>query len=237
MPSGSKSRLAREFGEASCRSPATPAPRAGCSRCCCTTTRVPGGIVERLLRGDDVEHVRVGVDARAARPAGDAATLPQSRSPLVCESSCRIGDAACRSRAAPECTCAPGRRARACRRCASSSTAAAVNCFDTEPASKIVSGRFAMPCSRSAMPKARLSTWRPSCEMPSVQPGSAVVSQRLNSSSISMRTFGAIPESAAASRARANGEAAHSSAAPNRNARLFVFIVITAFTPASSKVP
>ena len=35
---------------------------------------------------------------------------------------------------------------------ASSSTAAAVNCFDTDPASKIVSGVFGTSCSRSAMP-------------------------------------------------------------------------------------
>jgi hypothetical protein len=35
---------------------------------------------------------------------------------------------------------------------ASSNTAIAVNCFDTDPASKIVSGLFGTSCSRSAMP-------------------------------------------------------------------------------------
>ena len=37
---------------------------------------------------------------------------------------------------------------------ASSSTAAAVNCLETEPASKIVSGEILTSCSRSDMPYA-----------------------------------------------------------------------------------
>src|SRR5881628_2858581 len=58
---------------------------------------------------------------------------------------------------------------------ASSSTAAAVNCLDTEPASKIVSGVFFTSCSRSAIPYALVSAGLPSMATPTAQPGVVVV--------------------------------------------------------------
>src|SRR5262245_20432385 len=60
--------------------------------------------------------------------------------------------------------------------------AAAVNCFDTEPASKIVSGVMRASCSRSAMPYAGLTRVLPATEAATAQPGLCVF-QRLKISS------------------------------------------------------
>src|SRR6266850_478111 len=101
-------------------------------------------------------------------------TLPQSRSPLVWLSMWRIssgvpksGSSAMYFLTGSSSDSFPSR--------ASSSTAAAVNCFDTDPASKIVSGVFFTSCSRSAMPYALVSAGLPSTATPTAHPGVAAV--------------------------------------------------------------
>ena len=47
----------------------------------------------------------------------------------------------------------------------------AVNCFATDPDSKMVSGVFGTSCSRSAMPYALVSTGLPPTATPTAQPG------------------------------------------------------------------
>jgi hypothetical protein len=54
---------------------------------------------------------------------------------------------------------------------ASNSTAAAVNCFATDPASKMVSTVFFTSCSRSAMPYALARAGFPSTATPTAHPG------------------------------------------------------------------
>src|SRR5687768_15555797 len=50
-------------------------------------------------------------------------------------------------------------------------TAPAVNCLETDPASKIVPGVLRMSCSRSAIPYARDTIVAPSRVAPTAQPG------------------------------------------------------------------
>ena len=54
---------------------------------------------------------------------------------------------------------------------ASRTTAAAVNCFASEPPSKMVAGVLGIPCSRSAMPQARESTVLPASPTERAHPG------------------------------------------------------------------
>ncbi len=74
---------------------------------------------------------------------------------------------------------------------ASNRTAAAVNCLDTEPASKIVSGWMTASCSRSAMPYPFASTSSPLMATPTVHPGVAVESHREKTASTFMAGVGA----------------------------------------------
>jgi len=61
---------------------------------------------------------------------------------------------------------------------ASRTVAAAVNCFEMDPASKIVEGLFGMSYSRSASPKAPVYRGWPARSMPTAHPGPVVESQR-----------------------------------------------------------
>src|SRR6516165_6043356 len=100
-----------------------------------------------------------------------AATPPQSRRPLVWFSKCRTvsggpeysGSSGTYLRTGSSRDSLPSRaRAR---------TAAAVNCFETDPASKIVSAVIGASCSRSAMPNPLATTVLPPTETPTAQPG------------------------------------------------------------------
>src|SRR5712691_6454839 len=62
--------------------------------------------------------------------------------------------------------------------------AEAANCFDTEPASKTVSGAFTLPSSRSADPYARVRTSRPSLLTPTAQPGVSAVQSAKTASTL-----------------------------------------------------
>ena len=100
--------------------------------------RVPGVKLSERCRRQDVDHVRVRVDPRGARPAGD----PGDAAPVAESAGVRqemtngdrravVGQLGMYFRIGSSSDSLPSR--------ASSRTAAAVNCFDTEPASKIVS--------------------------------------------------------------------------------------------------
>ena len=54
---------------------------------------------------------------------------------------------------------------------ASRTTAAEVNCFASDPPSKMVDGVLEMACSRSAMPQARETTMSPATATESAHPG------------------------------------------------------------------
>src|SRR5207247_1544062 len=121
-----------------------------------------------------------------------ASMLPQSRRPLVWLSMFRIvtSDAASDSSgmyflAGSSSESFPSR--------ASRSTEAAVNCFDTEPASKIVSGVFFTSCSRSAMPYAFASVGWPSTDAPTEQPGVVDVQRAKMVSMRALTSAGATP--------------------------------------------
>ena len=100
----------------------------------------PGGKVERALAADDVEDVGVRVRRESLAASRRWRRRSPNRGVRSCGSACAGWSAARRSRAAPGCTCAPGSSSESFPSRASSRTAAAVNCFDTDPASKIVSG-------------------------------------------------------------------------------------------------
>jgi hypothetical protein len=99
--------------------------------------------IQRPLAADDVEHVRVCVGTGRSRPAGDAldaAPVAQAAGVVQQVANCErdsvvghFGDVLADGIVQRE-------------------LAVASDCFDTDPASKIVSGVIATSCSRSAMP-------------------------------------------------------------------------------------
>src|SRR5688572_30295827 len=99
---------------------------------------------------------------------------------------------------------------------ASSTTAAAVNCFETDPASKIVVGVIGTSYSRFAIPYARVRITRPSRATPTAQPGVDELVQPANTAS----TAAALSAAGRACAARVRG-----SAVTNANAREEVTIM------------
>jgi len=73
--------------------------------------------------------------------------------------------------------------------------AAAVNCLETEPASKIVSGVMAAGCSRCAMPNPRAYTVSPARVTETAQPAVVSRSQSLNTASTWAAVSGVSPTS------------------------------------------
>src|SRR5688500_15218615 len=113
-------------------------------------------------------------EPRGQPPA--AATVPQSRRPLVWLSICRIviespyrGSSGKYFRMGSSSDSFPS--------IASKTTAAAVNCLETEPASKIVAGVLGTSYSRFAIPYARDTIVFPARETPTAHPGDELLIQ------------------------------------------------------------
>src|SRR6476659_8498389 len=73
---------------------------------------------------------------------------------------------------------------------ASNKTEAAVNCFDTDPASKMVSVVLRTSCSRSAMPYAFWRTLAPPTPTPTAHPGVSCFHRATTRSTLDSETAG-----------------------------------------------